>query len=815
MPRYVPQEIEPKWQRYWEEQGFYRVQEVSDKPKFYNLVMYPYPSGSLHMGHCRNYTIGDVVARYKTMQGYNVLNPMGWDAFGLPAENAAIKQGIHPQAWTEEAIAEMKGDMLRMGLAYDWSREIGSLDPRYYKWNQWFFLKFYERGLAYKAKAWVNWCPVDGTILANEQVINGRCWRHTDTLVTKKELEQWFFRITAYAEELLRDLQLLEHWPEQVKIMQENWIGRSPGVEFEIPLKDSQQVIPVFTTRIDTLYGVTFVVLAPEHPGVREWTTAERRAEVEAYIEETLRATEIDRLSTEREPEGVFIGSYAVNPLNGERVPIYIADYVLTTYGTGAIQGVPAHDRRDFAFAQKYGLPIPVVIAPPGWDGQPLREAYVEEGTLVNSGPFTGTPSSLGRERIADEIERRGLGRRVVNYRLRDWLISRQRYWGTPIPIIYCEVDGIVPVPEKQLPVLLPEGVDFTPSGTGQSPLATVPEFVHAPCPVCGRRARRETDTMDTFVDSSWYFLRFTDPHNTQAPFDPATAAYWLPVDQYTGGIEHAILHLLYARFFTKALRDLGLTTLDEPFARLFNQGMVLMGGPAMSKSRGNYVSVQEFIHSYGIDTGRIFSLFVAPPEQDVEWTAVRGGEEGVHRFLNRVWRLVTEEAPTGTGSPEANQAIRRTTHRTIQKVTQDIERFHFNTAVSALMELSNHLVAYTQEQGFTPTLKDSLRSMLLMLAPLAPHISEELWRHLGERDSIHRQVWPTWDEELTRAESFTLVIQVNGKLRDKVEVPASIGEAEARELALARERVRKHLDGKKVEQVIFVPRRLINILVK
>lgn len=807
---YIPQEIETKWQERWEESHIYEAEMDPSRPKFYNLMMYPYPSGKLHMGHVRSYSIADVIARFKRMRGYQVLNPMGWDAFGLPAENAAIKYGIHPREWTERTIAEMKHQFRRTGMSYDWRREVTSFDPEYYRWNQWFFLKMYERGLAYKAKAWVNWCPADGTILANEQVINGRCWRHPEAVVEKRELEQWFLKITAYAEELLEDLKTLEHWPERVKVMQENWIGRSPGVEFEIPVKDREAKVPVFTTRIDTIYGMSFVALAPEHPLAKELTTADHREEVESYIAQSLRATEIDRLSTEREPEGVFIGCYALNPLNGEEVPIYIADYVLITYGGGAVMGVPAHDTRDFGFAKEYGLPIPVVVAPPGWSGAPLAEAYLDEGTMVNSGPFTGLPSKMGMERIADEIERRGIGTRRVQYRLRDWLISRQRYWGTPIPIIYCDMHGIVPVPEEDLPVLLPDKVDFAPIGTGESPLATVAEFVNVTCPLGRHKARRETDTMDTFVDSSWYFLRFTDPRNRTSSFDPQKVGYWMPVDQYTGGIEHAILHLLYARFFTKVLRDIGLVKFDEPFMRLFTHGMVTKDGAAMHTSIGNVVSIDETIQTYGADTGRVYVLFLAPPNKDAEWTDQ--GIEGPFRFLKRVWSLAQAKG-RAKKSAAAERDLLRKSHQTIQQVTKDIEGFGFNTAISAIMELSNAAAAHFPSYGHTPAYNQAMEVMLKLLAPFAPHITEELWERRGHKESIHLAPWPKWDAALAREEKFTLVIQVNGRVRDKVELARGISESEARRLALASPLVEKHLAGKSIDRVIYVPEKLLNIV--
>ena len=814
MDRYIPQEIEPKWQERWAESGIFQADLDPSRPKFYNLMMYPYPSGDLHMGQLRTYSIADVYARFKRMQGYLVLNPMGWDAFGLPAENAAIKGGIHPRQWTEQTIAEMKGDMIRMGLGFDWDREVGSLDPEYYRWNQWFFLKFYERGLAYRAKSWVNWCPVDGTILANEQVEEGRCWRHSDTWVEKREFEQWFLKITAYADELLEDLKHLNDWPDRVRVMQEHWIGKSHGVEFELPVKDRDERIPVFTTRVDTVYGMTFALLAPEHPLVERLTQPGQKAEVAQYVKNALTATEIQRLSTEQDPEGVFLGSYAINPMTGQEVPIYIADYVLTTYGTGAIMGVPAHDRRDFAFARKYQLPIPVVIAPPEWEsGQDLEEAYLGEGRMVNSDPYNGLGSAEAMERIADDMETRRIGKRAVQYRLRDWLISRQRYWGTPIPMIHCQTCGIVPVPEQELPVLLPDQVDFRPTGTGESPLANAPEFVETACPICDEPARRDTDTMDTFVDSSWYFFRFTDPHNHNLPFDREIADHWLPVDQYTGGIEHAILHLLYARFFTKALRDMGLTSVDEPFSRLFTHGMVTKEGAVMSKSKGNVVPIEDAIEGYGADTGRVYVLFLAPPEQDAEWTD--RGIEGPFRFLKRVWRLGLKEGSSDGTVGDAERSLRRKTHQTIRKVTEDLERFHFNTAISAIMELSNAASAHQETAGVTPALQDAVEALLKLLAPFAPHISEELWERRGHSDSIHLTPWPDWDQTLIAEETFTLVIQVDGKIRDTHEMPAGTSEAEAREMAMASERAQRHLESREIRKVIYVPGRLVNLVTR
>jgi leucyl-tRNA synthetase len=817
--RYVPQGIEPKWQEHWESEKLYYASDDDERPKFYALVMFPYPSGDLHMGHMRNYTIGDLIVRYKMMRGYNVMNPMGWDAFGLPAENAALQADVHPKLWTEQNIAAMKAQLYKMGICYDWAREVTSCLPDYYRWTQWIFLQLYRRGLAYKKMAPANWCPSCKTVLANEQVLEtGHCER-CGAIVTKKDLEQWFFKITDYADQLLDDLELLEHWPERVRVMQENWIGRSDGVEFRLGVEGHNDEIGAFTTRIDTAYGMTFVVLAPEHPLVEKLTTEEHKAEVENYVEQARQASEIDRLSAEIEKEGLFIGSYALNPMNGEQMPIYVADYVLMTYGTGAIMGVPAHDIRDFAFAKRYGLDIPVVIAPPGWDGKDLEEAYIDEGTMVNSGPFDGLPSREGIERITDYMEEHGIGERKTHYRLRDWLISRQRYWGAPIPIVYCERCGTVPVPEEELPVILPMDVDFHPTGTGESPLATVPEFVHTTCPRCGSAGRRETDTMDTFVCSSWYYFRYTDRHNDRAPWSKEKADAWLPVDQYTGGVEHAILHLMYSRFFTKVFRDMGLTAIDEPFARLFTQGMITKLNPMtkkvekMSKSKGNVVPIDDMVNTYGADTARTFILFVGPPEFDAEWNDQ--GVEGSFRFLKRLWRLVMEEASPAKAAHEAERQMRRKTHQTLEKVTTDIERFHFNTAVSACMELCNALVAHKDAHGPTSALQEGVRIILLLLAPIAPHITEELWSEVGDGESIHLQAWPQWDEEAAAEEVFTLIVQVNGKLRDKVVVPVTISEDEAKKLALSRERIQRWLEGKTVKKTIYVPGRLVNIVVQ
>lgn len=818
--RYDFQEREAFWRKYWQEKGIYRTRIDPQKPKFYNLEMFPYPSGDLHMGHMRNYIIGDVIARFKRMNGYNVLYPMGWDAFGLPAENAAIKHKIHPAQWTFANIENAKKTFNLLGMSYDWDREVTTAKPDYYKWTEWMFLLMYKRGLAYKKKATVNWCPSCQTVLANEQVIDGQCWR-CHSKVTKKELEQWFFRITAYAERLLEDLKLLTGWPERVRVMQENWIGKSEGVEVNFTAAETGDPITVFTTRHDTLFGVTFMVLAPEHPLVDKLVAGTAYAPAVAEFKEKMkRLSEIERLSTEAEKEGLFIGAYAINPMNQERIPIWIANYVLMEYGTGAVMGVPAHDQRDFEFAKKYGLPIRIVIQPAEatLELEKMTEAYAGPGTMVNSGDFSGLPNEEGKERIASYLEATGLGQRKVNYRLRDWLISRQRYWGAPIPIIYCDRCGIVPVPEEDLPVLLPDDVEFT--GEGLSPLAGSASFVHTTCPQCGGPARRETDTMDTFVCSSWYYLRYTSPHNDREPFDREAVNYWMPVDQYTGGIEHAVLHLLYSRFFTKVLHDAGYLETVEPFTNLLTQGMVLNRGEVMSKSKGNGVSPVVLTSQYGADTGRVFILFVAPPEKELEWS--ERGVEGVHRFLNRVWRLVkglAEAKRAGkleTGS-ELDREIRRLTHRTVKKVTEDVaNRYNFNTAISALMEMVNGLYAFREKLGekVPLALAEAAETLTLLLAPFAPHLAEELWFLLGHTESVHLASWPAYDPALIVAETVNVAIQVNGRLRDRVDVPADISETELKQLVLARERVAQAIGGKEVVRVVTVPGKLVNVVV-
>ena len=813
--RFDPRELDKKWQDRWAQDGLNRVRDDDPRPKWYELTMYPYPSGDAHIGHWYVMAPSDAHARFRRMQGYNVLHPMGFDSFGLPAENAAIRQGIHPYDWTTRNIQNMRRQLRSMGTIYDWDRQISSMEPEYYKWNQWIFLRLYQAGLAYRANAPVNWCPSCQTVLANEQVIDGRCER-CDTPVARRDLEQWFFRITRYAGELL-DFSGLIDWPERIKTLQTNWIGRSDGVNISFDISHlgvAEQEIRTFTTRIDTIYGVSFLVLAPEHPLVRQITAAEQEAEVYAYVEAARHQTEVERLSTEREKTGVFTGAYAVNRLNGERVPIYVADYVLMSYGTGAVMGVPAHDERDFAFAQRYSLPIPVVVAPPGWEGGELAEAYLGEGTQVNSGPFDGLPSSKGIQVIADRVEEQGWGHRTVSYRMRDWLISRQRYWGTPIPIIYCDQCGTLPVPESDLPVLLPKDAEFKP--TGESPLRYHQGFYQVACPQCGARARRETDTMDTFVDSSWYFLRYTSPGYADGPFDPAAVRLWAPVDQYTGGAEHAVMHLLYARFFTKALRDVGLIDFGEPFRRLYNQGTIIADRRKMSKSRGNVVSPDPYVEALGADIVRIYLMFLGPWAHGGEWSD--SGINGMARWVNRVWDLAQWDAAELDATASDEQAVRellRRTHKTVRKVTEDIDRFHFNTALATLMELSNALgTCWEAKNVDSATWDQAVDALLVLLAPCAPHITEELWERRGRPYSVHSQPLPAWDPELAADERITLVVQVNGKVRDKLTVAADIGEAEAKELALASPRVQAHLDGKEVRQLVYVPGRLVNVVV-
>ncbi|MGE3267673.1 MAG: leucine--tRNA ligase [Chloroflexota bacterium] len=807
--RYTPTEIEPRWQRQWEADGLYVASTNSEKPKYYALVMFPYTSGDLHIGHWYNFGVADAHARYKSMQGFNVLMPMGFDAFGLPAENAAIDRGIHPHTWTMDNIVKMTGQLKTIGGMYDWSKTLASCLPEYYKWNQWFFIKFFEQGLAYRAEAPVNWCPKDQGVLANEQVKDGRCWR-CDTPVIRKNLEQWFFKITQYADELL-DFSEIE-WPERVEAMQKNWVGRSEGVQFDIPVEGRSEKIAVYTTRIDTVFGITWVVLAPEHPLVDSLTTPEQRDAVKAYQEQTSRLSEIERQSTEKEKTGVPLGSYAINPVNGARVPIWIADYVLDSYGTGAVMGVPASDERDFAFATQYSLPIIPVVVPEGWDGSNLSEAYTDPGVMVNSGQFDGLPSLDGKVKVAEWIEEQGIGTRTVNYRLRDWLISRQRYWGTPIPMLYCDTDGIVPVPVEDLPVLLPEDAEFRP--TGESPLAIHPSFTKATCPKCGGPARRETDTMDTFMDSSWYFLRYTDPNYDRPPgFDQEKTDYWMPVDQYMGGVEHAVMHLLYSRFFMRVLRDMGLVEQGEPFKRLFNQGAILgPDGFRMSKSKGNVVNPDDYVNTIGADAVRCYLMFIGPWDQGGPWNP--NGIGGVTRFLNRVWALATE--PRQATGADGDVRLRRAVHQAIRDVTDDQEHFRYNTMLAKLMTLVNTMYELrTQTSG--DAWDEAVRMLLLMLAPSAPHLTEELWTNvLGLPYSIHRQSWPIFDPALAAEDELKVAVTVNGKPRGELLVPADRqhDEAHITELALALPRVQSVIGGGTVRRVIYRAGKVLNLVV-
>ncbi|MGI6549981.1 MAG: leucine--tRNA ligase [Syntrophomonadales bacterium] len=823
--RYDFKKIESKWQDFWEDNELYTVVEDPYKPKYYNLEMFPYPSGNLHMGHVRNYAIGDVVARFKTMRGYNVLHPMGWDAFGLPAENAALKNSIPPAKWTYSNIDNMRDQLKSLGISYDWNREVATCSPEYYKFTQWLFLQLYHMGLAYKKAAAVNWCPSCATVLANEQVVDGACER-CETGVEKKNLEQWFFKITDYAERLLNDLDHMPGWPDKVKTMQRNWIGRSEGCEFSFTVKDSGEKIPVYTTRPDTVFGVTYMVLAPEHPLVETLAQGtEYETGVRDFAASMMHLNELARTSTEAEKLGFFTGRYAINPVNGEEIPIWLANYVLMDYGTGAIMAVPAHDQRDFDFAKKYNLEIRVVIQNPDQplplDGT-LSEAYTGDGVMVNSGKFNGLTIEEGQEAIIKFMEANKIGRGTVNFKLRDWLISRQRYWGAPIPIVYCEDCGPVPVPFEDLPVILPEDVEFRP--TGESPLNYVKEFVETVCPTCGKPARRETDTMDTFVCSSWYFMRYASPHAANRPFLKSAADYWMPVDQYIGGVEHAILHLMYARFFTKVLYDAGMLSCQEPFANLLTQGMVLKDGAKMSKSKGNVVSPEDIIDKYGADTARLFILFASPPERDLEWSDQ--GVEGCHRFLNRVWRLIVDLVKwqeqtdaVGTTLNARDEELRYKVHYTIRKVTEDIEkRFNFNTAISAIMELVNAMHQYRDAAGkkMNPeVVKESLEALITLLAPFAPHIAEELWESTGHQGSVHLQPWLTWDEEALKRTEIEMVVQVNGKVRDKILVPVEISKDELEEMALSLARVRETIGKKQVVKVVTVPNKLVNIVVK
>lgn len=822
--RYDFRTIEAKWQKIWEENHYFKVYEDESKPKYYNLEMFPYPSGHLHMGHVRNYAIGDVVARFKSMNGYNVLHPMGWDAFGLPAENAAIHNAVHPARWTYANIENMKSQLKTMGLSYDWDRELTTCKPDYYKFTQWMFLKLFENNLAYKKKSAVNWCPSCQTVLANEQVVEGCCER-CDSMVEKKQLEQWFFKTTAYAQRLLDDLDKLPGWPEKVKTMQRNWIGRSEGCQFSLAIEGNEETLSVYTTRPDTVFGVTYMVLAPEHPLVEKLAAGKpQEAEVKAFIKKMKSTSDMARTASDAEKEGVFTGAYAINPMTAEKVPIWIANYVLMDYGTGAIMAVPAHDQRDFDFARKYNIPIRVVIksADSPANGEEMTEAYAGDGVMVNSGDFNGLNVTEGQKQIIAYMEEHGIGKGTINFRLRDWLISRQRYWGAPIPIVYCEDCGIVPVAEKDLPVMLPENIEFKPYG--ESPLNDVEGFYKTSCPRCGKEARRETDTMDTFVCSSWYFDRFCSPHVSETPFSREAVDYWMPVDQYIGGVEHAILHLMYARFFTKFLYDINMLSCEEPFTNLLTQGMVLKDGAKMSKSKGNVVSPEDIITTYGADTARLFILFASPPERDLEWSDK--GAEGCYRFLNRVWRIVTAYADTikevnipdnfAELDKDARQ-LRFKTHASIKKVSEDIEgRFNFNTAISAIMELCNALISYsdTEEQDL-PVVKEAINTLLLLLSPFSPHICEELWQLSGNEERICLQPWPAYDPAALVQDKVEIVVQISGRVRDRITVPAGLTEEELRRIALESDKICQLTKDKKIVKIIVVPGKLVNIVVQ
>lgn len=821
MEKYMFTEIEEKWQKKWQNSDDFKTGEDPSKPKYYVLEMFPYPSGKLHMGHVRNYSIGDVIARFKKMNGFNVLHPMGWDAFGLPAENAAIAHGIHPDPWTRSNIAEMKVALNALGICYDWDREVGTCMPDYYRWTQWIFLQFYKKGLAYKKKSPVNWCPSCETVLANEQVVGGQCER-CDSMVGKKNLEQWYLKITDYASDLLDDLDNLPGWPDKVKTMQGNWIGRSTGAEVHFALEGLDEKLTVFTTRPDTIFGATFMVLAPEHPLVNQLVSGtEYEGKVKEFNEKLQFLTEIERSSTELVKEGVFTGKYAINPMNGAKVPIWVANYVLMHYGTGAIMAVPSGDERDFEFARKYGIEIIPTVSKDGnvYTGESMTEAYTGTGKVINSGKYDGMDNDACIEAIAADMDAQGIGKKTINFRLRDWLISRQRYWGVPIPIVYCDVCGEVPVPDKDLPLELPLDVKFT--GKGESPLLTSETFMHTPCPICGGKARRETDTMDTFVDSSWYFLRYCDPHNDTAPFSREKAEYWMDVDQYIGGVEHAILHLLYSRFYTRVLYDLGLSPVKEPFRNLLTQGMVLKEGAKMSKSKGNVVSPSEIIDKYGADTARLFILFAAPPERDLDWSD--DGVEGSYRFLNRVWRLV-QDVKDSMGSDavmgelsQADKDLNFVLNRTVKKVTDDIsDRFNFNTAISAVMELVNELYRYREAGAVNQALlTEAVNKLIMLLAPFAPHMTEELWTSLGHSESVHTVAWPAYDAKALIKEELEVVLQINGKVRDRITVPREISQSELEQLVMTNERILKFIDGREIVKVVLIPQKLVNVVVK
>ena len=823
---YFPQEIEKRWQENWEKNNVFHTPDDSDKPKYFALSMFPYPSGKLHMGHVRNYTITDVIARFKKMHGFNVLHPMGWDSFGLPAENAAMKHGADPAKWTDENIAYMTKQLKMLGLSYDWQREVTTCKPDYYKWTQWLFIQLYKKGLAYKKEAAVNWCDKCGTVLANEQVIDGKCWR-CDSVVEKKYLSQWFFKITDYAERLLEDLDKLSGWGDNVKTMQANWIGKSQGAIFRFKVKEIEGMeVPVYTTRPDTVHGITYLVVAPEYKDIEKLTTPENKDKVEEYRANARKMTEIERLSTDRVKTGVPLGTHCINPFTGEEFPLWTADYALVEYGTGAVMAVPTHDSRDFDFAKKYNLPLKVVISPEGTELKPdeLSEAYTEEGVLVNSNEFNGMKNTEAKKAITQKAVDNGFGEFKIQYRLRDWLISRQRYWGAPIPMIYCDKCGIVPEKEENLPVMLPTDVDF--SVVGKSPITTSKTFAETTCPVCGGKARRELDTMDTFVCSSWYYLRYSDPKNANLPFSKELVDHWLPVDQYVGGIEHAILHLLYSRFFTKALKDLGLLSFDEPFKNLLTQGMVLKDGSKMSKSKGNTVDPDEIFENYGADTARLFILSDSPPARDFDWSDA--GVEGCYKFLNRVWRLVSENQEYVTKDykitfplTRENDDLVRIVHMMIKEVTNDISNdFQFNTVISKYRELTNAIYDWKNKKTeLTEEDKNvfsfAVISLIKLMAPVTVHMSEEIWHDLGNETSIHNEKWCEWDENLAKASKITLVVQINGKVKDKIEADEGLSNDELKEVALASQKIKELTSGKEIVKVIVVPKKLVNIVVK
>jgi len=825
--KYSPKSIEKKWQEHWDRSQVFKVGEDKGKKKYYLLEMFPYPSGRIHMGHVRNYSIGDVVARFLRMQGYNVLHPMGWDAFGMPAENAAIKAGTHPAKWTYDNIDYMRAQLRQLGFSYDWSREFATCDPSYYRWEQLFFIQMFEKGLAYRKSSYVNWCPRCQTVLANEQVEGGACWR-CDEPVIQKEMEQWFFRITDYVEELLDYTYKLPGWPERVLVMQQNWIGKSTGSRLNFPLESGEGSIQVFTTRADTLFGATFMSMAPEHPMVEQLCRGKQQeGAVRDFIEKTKQSKRNDREAELLEKEGVFTGSYCINPVTGIKIPIYIANFVLMAYGTGAVMAVPAHDQRDFEFARKYGLPVRVVIKPADVDNAPdpdeLTQAFEDDGVLVDSGSFTGLSSADARDAITASLADKGLGEKTVQYRLRDWGISRQRYWGAPIPIIYCDKCGVVPVPEKDLPVKLPLDLELLPNGG--SPLPVHEGFYKAECPKCGGPARRETDTMDTFVESSWYFARYSCPDFDKGPLDRERVRYWMPVDQYIGGIEHAVLHLLYSRFFVKTLRDMGYLEIDEPFLNLLTQGMVIKDGFKMSKSKGNVVDPDQMIKAYGADTVRLFCLFASPPEKDLDWSDQ--GVEGSFRFLSRMWRIVSENldgltsAKSYSGGELSSRLsqLRRKTHQTIRKVTEDIrDRFHFNTAIAAIMELVNQiyqvLESRPKDPALWPVIREAAEAVIVLSSPMVPHIADELWQALGHKEVLLETAWPRWDERAIEAEEVLIVVQINGKLRGRITVAADATNAELETAALQDARVSEFIGDKQVKKVIVVPKKLINIVI-